>query len=71
MENNYIVYLEQGVINLQDVEFITWRQNDKNQDWWAKLHMPSGKDVRLIYASKPELMDLIELWEEARIELGE
>tara|TARA_R110000824_G_scaffold34623_6_gene109617 strand:+ start:2154 stop:2363 length:210 start_codon:yes stop_codon:yes gene_type:complete len=67
MESNYIVYLEQGVVNLQDVEFITWRQNDKTLGWWAKLHLPSGKDVRMVYSNKLEMMAMIELWEEARI----
>ena len=66
MENKYILHTKRAVVNLKDVEFITWRQNDENGEWWAKLHLPSSKEIRLVYATYEEMQELIELWEEAR-----
>tara|TARA_R100000458_G_C8022738_1_gene81736 strand:+ start:236 stop:442 length:207 start_codon:yes stop_codon:yes gene_type:complete len=66
MENKYILHTKRAIVDLQDVEFLTWRQNDDNGEWWVKLHLPSGKEIRLVYKTYEEMQEIIELWEDAR-----
>mgnify|MGYP003665598944 CR=1 FL=1 len=49
-------------LKLNEIEFITWKQNDEDGSYWAKLHMPSGKELRQIFATRKELDSFIEEW---------
>jgi hypothetical protein len=53
------------VVDLYSVEFLTWSQNRESGEWFAKFHLPSGKDCR-IKVTKNDLNSLIKLWEEIK-----
>ena len=50
------------MIDLESVEFITWKENEKNAGtYWAKLHIGS-KEARYICNDVDELKELLERW---------
>lgn len=49
------------VISLDNVEFITWRLNEDTGDYWVKLHIPSGKEIR-IKVGEEELRNIVDVW---------
>jgi len=50
------------MIDLESVDFITWKENEKNAGtYWAKLHIGS-KEARYICDDVNELKDLLEQW---------
>jgi hypothetical protein len=34
-------------LHVDNIEFITWRLNEDSGEYWVKLHLPSGKEVRI------------------------
>jgi hypothetical protein len=50
------------MIDLESVDFITWKENEKNAGtYWAKLHIGS-KEARYICNDVDELKELLERW---------
>ena len=41
------------------MEFVRWRKNDDPGDYWVKLHLPSGKEIR-IKVSAMALRDIVD-----------
>lgn len=62
-------YLLKGnsyIIDLYNVDFITWKENDKVEaTYWAKLHIGS-KEARYICNSLNELRTLVQTWTDIR-----
>lgn len=50
------------MIDLESVDFITWKENEKNAGtYWAKLHI-GPKEARYICDDVNELKELLEQW---------
>ena len=50
------------IIDLDEVEFLTWNKNIKLTDsYWVKLHV-GGKDTRYVCDSRDELCSIINAW---------
>ena len=45
-------------VALDTIEFITWRLNEETNNYWVKLHLPSGKEIR-IKVSEFDLLDIV------------
>lgn len=58
---NRIMHGTSFVISLDNVEFITWRLNEDTGDYWVKLHIPSGKEIR-IKVGEEELRNIVDVW---------
>jgi hypothetical protein len=61
-----MVKTEKYSVKLNEIEFITWKENDEDGTWWAKFHMPSGKELREVFASEKELEDFVQEWAESK-----
>jgi len=71
IENGYI-HGKSFIVSLRIVEFVTWRLNEDTGEYWVKLHLPSGKEIR-IKVSVFELLEIVEHWAQMgiKLELGE
>jgi hypothetical protein len=58
---NRIIHGTSFIISLDNVEFITWRLNEDTGDYWVKLHIPSGKEIR-IKVGEEELRNIVDIW---------
>jgi len=56
---NRIIHDVSFAVSLDSVEFVTWRKNDDTGDYWVKLHLPSGKEIR-IKVSAMALRDIVD-----------
>ena len=45
-------------VALDTIEFITWRLNEETNNYWVKMHLPSGKEIR-IKISANDLTELV------------
>jgi len=64
--NRYLLKGNSYIIDLYNVDFITWKENDKVQaTYWAKLHIGS-KETRFICNSLSELKTLVQAWTNIR-----
>ena len=60
--NRYLLKSNSYIIDLHEVDFITWKENDKKADtYWAKLHVGS-KEARYVCEGKEELKELLMAW---------
>jgi hypothetical protein len=59
--DNRMIHGTSFIISLDSVEFITWRLNEDTGDYWVKLHIPSGKEIR-IKVSEEELRNIADVW---------
>tara|TARA_R100000656_G_C3957083_1_gene129371 strand:- start:2042 stop:2284 length:243 start_codon:yes stop_codon:yes gene_type:complete len=53
---------------MDNIEFLTWRFNEETKQYWLKLHVPSGKEIR-IRVSENELRDIVDTWSMNMMEL--
>jgi len=61
-ENRYLLKANSYIIDLINVDFITWKENDKVENtYWAKLHMGS-KEARYVCEDLNELRTLVMAW---------
>ena len=61
-ENRYLVKSNSYIIDLAQVDFITWKENEKREaTYWAKLHIGS-KEARYVCNNITELKKLISVW---------
>tara|TARA_R110001583_G_scaffold192701_2_gene359565 strand:+ start:3637 stop:3900 length:264 start_codon:yes stop_codon:yes gene_type:complete len=61
-EFRYLVKSNSYIIDLTQVDFITWKENDKvAETYWTKLHIGS-KEARYVCADITELQELIRAW---------
>jgi hypothetical protein len=58
-----IVSGEKYCVSLETIEFITWKENETEGTWWAKFHLPSGKDIRQVFNTREEMDDFIREWQ--------
>tara|TARA_R100001463_G_scaffold136642_2_gene202733 strand:- start:2482 stop:2736 length:255 start_codon:yes stop_codon:yes gene_type:complete len=65
-ENRYLVKSNSYIIDLAQVDFITWKENEKREaTYWAKLHIGS-KEARYVCNNITELKELISVWTELK-----
>ena len=65
-ENRYLVKSNSYIIDLAQVDFITWKENEKiGATYWAKLHIGS-KEARYVCKNITELRELISVWTELK-----
>lgn len=65
-KNRYLIKGNSYIIDLYNVDFITWKENDKLQStYWAKLHIGS-KEARFICNNITELRTLVQTWTNIR-----
>lgn len=67
IDNGYIHGKSYAVL-LNNVEFITWRLNEDTGEYWVKLHLPSGKEIR-IKVSTFGLLEITGQWAKNKIEI--
>ena len=58
---NGIMHGASFVVKLNTIEFLTMRLNEETGEYWLKMHLPSGKDVR-IRVSEAQVRDISEQW---------
>jgi hypothetical protein len=62
LKEKYLIKSNSYMIDLESVDFITWKENEKNAGtYWAKLHIGS-KEARYICNDVDELKELLERW---------
>ena len=61
-ENRYLVKSNSYIIDLAQVDFITWKENEQREaTYWSKLHIGS-KEARYVCNNITELKKLISVW---------
>ena len=64
--NRYLLKGNSYIIDLYNVDFITWKENDKVEaTYWAKLHIGS-KEARFVCNGLDELKTLVLAWTSIR-----
>ena len=58
---NGIIHGSSFALPLNEIEFITWRLNEDTGLYWVKMHLPSGKEIR-IKVSESELRRIVNVW---------
>lgn len=62
LRNKYLVKKNSYIINLENVEFITYKENEAEPDtYWIKFHIGS-KETRFICDSLDELKTILRRW---------
>ena len=62
----YLIKANSYIVDLYNVDFITWKENDKMEStFWAKLHIGS-KEARYVCDSLDELKKLLLAWADIR-----
>jgi len=62
----YLIKANSYIIDLYNVDFITWKENDKKEaTYWAKLHIGS-KEARYVCNGLQELKTLLLAWSDIR-----
>jgi len=62
----YLIKANSYIVDLFNVDFITWKENDKKEStYWAKLHIGS-KEARYVCNSLEELKTLLTAWSDIR-----
>ena len=61
-ENRYLMKKNSYLIDLDTVDFVTWKENDKEEGtYWTKLHIGT-KECRYICESLEDLQQLLITW---------
>ena len=61
-ENRYIIKSGSYIIDLDNVDFVTWKENGKDEGtYWVKLHIGT-KEARYVCDGKAELKEIITAW---------
>ena len=62
----YLIKANSYIIDLYNVDFITWKENDKMEStFWVKLHIGS-KEARYVCNSIEEVKTLLLAWTDIR-----
>lgn len=65
-ENRYLLKQNSYIIDLYNVDFITWKENEKEEGtYWVKLHM-GAKEARYVSRDITDLQLLITQWTNVR-----
>lgn len=66
IENRFLLKNESYIIDLHDVEFLTWNKNRDDKDsFWVKLHVGT-KETRYVCGDRDELCEIINAWAMAK-----
>ena len=65
---NRIIHGSSYALDLDTVEFLTWRVNEDTGDYWVKLHLPSGKEIR-VKVPEDDLRDIVDAVYQDTLEL--
>jgi hypothetical protein len=61
-QKRFLIKSNSYIIDLFTVDFITWKENEKEEGtYWTKLHI-GQKEVRYVCKDEWELKRIIELW---------
>lgn len=61
-KDKYLLKANSYLIDLANVDFVTWKENDKEEGtYWTKLHI-GGKECRYVCDSLTDLNILIQTW---------
>tara|TARA_R100001015_G_C4633542_1_gene198659 strand:+ start:3779 stop:4036 length:258 start_codon:yes stop_codon:yes gene_type:complete len=64
--NKYLLKKNSYLIDLEKVDFITWKENDNEEGtYWTKLHIGS-KEARYVCENLSQLRELVMAWCEIR-----
>ncbi len=62
IENRFLLKNGSFIIDLSEVDFLTWNKNMKlEESYWVKLHV-GEKDTRYICDNRSQLCDIINAW---------
>ena len=56
---NGLIHGASYALHVDKIEFLTWRLNEETEEFWVKLHTPSGKEIRL-KVSEQDLRDIVD-----------
>tara|TARA_R100001440_G_scaffold22583_1_gene36825 strand:+ start:18592 stop:19038 length:447 start_codon:yes stop_codon:yes gene_type:complete len=65
LENGFLEHPRKWSVDLSEVEFISFKQNDENFTYFVKLHI-KAKEIRLYLGTMEEVEQLIEIWKQYR-----
>ena len=65
LENGFLEHPRKWSVDLSEVEFISFKQNDENYTYFVKLHI-KAKEIRLYLQTMEEVEQLIEIWKQYR-----
>lgn len=61
-QKRYLIQTNSYILDLFTVDFITWKENEKEAGtYWTKLHIGT-KEVRYVCKDPVELKQIVELW---------
>tara|TARA_R110001606_G_scaffold399110_1_gene580766 strand:+ start:1964 stop:2221 length:258 start_codon:yes stop_codon:yes gene_type:complete len=61
-EDRYLLKANSYLIDLKTVDFLTWKENDKEEGtYWTKLHIGT-KECRYVCDSLTDLNTLVQAW---------
>lgn len=66
--SNGIIHGSSFVVELNTVEFLTFRLNEDTNEYWMKLHLPSGKEIRL-KVSETDVRKITNEWTQKNINM--
>ena len=62
IEERFLLKNESYIIDLEKVDFITWKENENKRDsYWIKLHVGT-KETRYVCEGKDELCHILNTW---------
>lgn len=62
IDGRFVIKPNSYIINLRDVDFITFKENENELGtYWIKFHM-GGKEARYVCESVEDLQKLLQLW---------
>lgn len=65
MENGFLEHSRKWSVDLTEVEFISYKQNEENFTYFVKLHIMS-KEIRIYLDTIEEVEQLIQMWKQYR-----
>ncbi len=65
LENGFLEHPRKWSVDLSEVEFVSFKQNDENFTYFVKLHIKT-KEIRLYLGTMEEVEQLIEIWKQYR-----
>ena len=74
-EDRYVIKDESFIADLANVDFITWRRNSEDGNFWLKMHI-GEKEVRYVCETMDGLNTILGVWtklkgKEVEIKIGE
>tara|TARA_R110000765_G_scaffold417645_1_gene520349 strand:- start:385 stop:678 length:294 start_codon:yes stop_codon:yes gene_type:complete len=66
--SNGIIHGSSFVVELDTIEFLTFRLNEETNEYWLKMHLPSGKEIRL-KVSETDVREITNEWTQKNINM--